>query len=90
MIDLQRPVLHVKISYTLKKEEEKKRKKPLLLFFLLKVNWVEQQEHKTRTKRGLIDRETFERSYHEVKFNDPLWDKEWYLVSLLSRCMFLF
>lgn len=50
-----------------------------------RVNWVEQQEHKTRSKRGLIDRETFERSYHEVKFNDPLWDKEWYLTDTRTK-----
>ena len=44
-----------------------------------RVNWVEQQEHKTRSKRGLIDREAFERSYEEVAFNDPLWKSQWYI-----------
>jgi hypothetical protein len=47
------------------------------------IDWVEQQLVKKRVKRNLM-------FYHPVKsslsstFNDPEWDKQWYMVSLSS------
>jgi subtilisin family serine protease len=46
------------------------------------VDWVEQQEVKKRVKRNTM-------FYHPSKstlssiFNDPEWDKQWYMVSLI-------
>jgi hypothetical protein len=44
------------------------------------IDWVEQQQVKKRVKRNLM-------FYHPIKsslsstFNDPDWDKQWYMVS---------
>jgi hypothetical protein len=43
---------------------------------------VEQQVAKSRAKRG-APMET--RSKSKTRFNDPLWDKEWYLVSITVK-----
>ena len=40
------------------------------------IDWVEQQQIKKRVKRNLM-------YYHSMKsstFNDPEWDKQWYMV----------
>ena len=58
----------------------------------LQVLWADQQYNKVRTKRGIFDRNTEdkreieERAYEQAIFNDPLWPKEWYLVSVYMTC----
>lgn len=53
----------------------------LLLLLLLKVRWADQQVEKIRRKRGIISTDDIEtRAYNDLHFNDPLWNKEWYLV----------
>ena len=50
----------------------------------MQVLWAEQQHEKTREKRG---------HYHDMmvrrglvpRFQDPLWDEQWYLVSCHER-----
>lgn len=42
---------------------------------------MEQQIAKPRTKRGFLgDKRDIDLAYRSVNFNDPYWDKEWYLV----------
>lgn len=45
-----------------------------------RVEWVEQQIAKPRSKRGFLgDKRDIDLAYRSVSFNDPYWDKEWYL-----------
>ena len=51
------------------------------------VIWAEQQVVKIRTKRNFFEsklsRRSQELAYNRLTLNDPFWDREWYLVSLL-------
>ncbi len=50
-----------------------------------KVSWAEQQQSRYRIKRDFLDRRAQEdRVYRSVSFSDPEWNKEWYLVSIIS------
>nr|XP_011450807.2 neuroendocrine convertase 1-like isoform X1 [Crassostrea gigas] len=45
-----------------------------------RVRWADQQVEKIRRKRGIISTDDIEtRAYTDLHFNDPLWNKEWYL-----------
>ncbi|KAJ8304953.1 hypothetical protein KUTeg_018536 [Tegillarca granosa] len=47
-----------------------------------RVEWVEQQIAKPRSKRGFLgDKRDIDLAYRSVSFNDPYWDKEWYLIA---------
>lgn len=53
-----------------------------IIFIVSKVRWADQQVEKIRRKRGIISTDDIEtRAYTDLHFNDPLWNKEWYLVS---------
>lgn len=53
----------------------------IIIFIVSKVRWADQQVEKIRRKRGIISTDDIEtRAYTDLHFNDPLWNKEWYLV----------
>ena len=48
--------------------------------FILQVKWAEQQHEKIRVKRGHFHDRMTARGI-VPRFDDPLWDAQWYLVS---------
>lgn len=44
------------------------------------IDWVEQQQVKRRVKRSINFYQTIKSSV-SAAFNDPDWDKQWYMVS---------
>lgn len=52
----------------------------IIITFLLQVVWAEQQHEKIRVKRGHFHDRMTARGI-VPRFNDPLWDGQWYLVS---------
>lgn len=53
----------------------------IVVLIVSKVRWADQQVEKIRRKRGIISTDDIEtRAYTDLHFNDPLWNKEWYLV----------
>lgn len=55
-----------------------------ILMGLSQVQWAEQQYEKLREKRDLIDKREETLAYRNVRYDDSDWNKEWYLVSLVS------
>lgn len=49
--------------------------------------WAEQQHEKIRVKRGHFHDRMTARGI-VPRFNDPLWDAQWYLVSYSDACRF--
>jgi hypothetical protein len=45
-----------------------------------KVLWAEQQVTKLRTKRDMVDLEVENKAYRSIKYDDPEWNNQWYLV----------
>lgn len=50
--------------------------------FNIQVHWAEQQHEKVRVKRGAYH-DAMVKRHTQVKFKDPLWNYQWYLVSLI-------
>ena len=51
------------------------------------VDWVEQQQVKKRVKRDIMFYRPVESSLLS-KFNDPEWDKQWYMVNVYPLFLF--
>ena len=54
-----------------------------------KILWAEQQVSKLRTKRDNLDVLNFDKraensAYRSVKYDDPEWNNQWYLVNIFS------
>ena len=57
--------------------------KIIIITFLMQVMWAEQQHEKIRVKRGHFHDRMTARGI-VPRFNDPLWDGQWYLVRWLN------